>query len=119
MITHDLGIVAETCDNVAVMYAGEVIELGTTEQVFLSRERHPYTVGLFNSIPRLDDTSQRLHPIDGLMPDPTDLPQGCPFAPRCEFCMERCKTEKPKPFVRDGHMIRCNLFHEAEEGERP
>ena len=76
MITHDLGIVAQTCDLVAVMYAGEIIEYGTVEQVFTGDKHHPYTVGLFNSIPNLELDERRLHPIDGMMPDPTNLPEG-------------------------------------------
>ena len=115
MITHDLGIVAQTCDDVAVMYAGEIIEMGTLDQVFNAAEHHPYTVGLFASIPRLDDDSERLHPIDGLMPDPTKLPKGCPFAPRCKHCTEKCETEKPAVYNREGHMIRCNLFSCEQE----
>ena len=83
MITHDLGIVAQTCDKVAVMYAGEVIEYGTVEDIFTGDRHHPYTVGLFNSIPNLEKDEKRLHPIDGMMPDPTDLPEGCAFSPRC------------------------------------
>ena len=110
MITHDLGIVAQTCDDVAVMYAGEIIEKGTADQVFNNKEHHPYTVGLFASIPRLNDDSPRLQPIDGLMPDPTKLPAGCSFAPRCKHCTAACEKEKPYVYNNNGHMIRCNLF---------
>ena len=115
MITHDLGIVAQTCDKVAVMYAGEIIEIGTADQVFNAQRHHPYTVGLFNSIPRLDDTSERLHPIDGLMPDPTKLPAGCAFAPRCPHCTPECEAKKSSVYQCDGHMIRCNLFAGQED----
>lgn len=115
MITHDLGIVAQTCDDVAVMYAGEIIEMGTADQVFNDKEHHPYTTGLFNSIPRLDDESRRLQPIDGLMPDPTQLPKGCSFAPRCPHCTEACEREKPAVFNKDNHMIRCILFGGEQE----
>ena len=83
MITHDLGIVAQTCDNVAVMYAGEIIEIGTAEDIFNGKNHHPYTEGLFGSIPRLNTRVKRLTPIDGLMPDPTVCEPGCKFAPRC------------------------------------
>lgn len=83
MITHDLGIVAQTCDKVAVMYAGEIIEYGTVEDIFTGDAHHPYTEGLFGSSPSLEGDEERLHPIDGMMPDPTDLPKGCYFSPRC------------------------------------
>ena len=91
MITHDLGIVAQTCDNVAVMYAGEIIEMGSAEDIFTCPIHHPYTDGLFGSLPNLKEKTDRLHPIAGLMPDPTNLPKGCKFAPRCDKCMEICK----------------------------
>ena len=117
MITHDLGIVAETCDNVAVMYAGEFIEQGTLEDIFGSDKRHPYTVGLFGSIPDLDHKTERLSPINGLMPDPTNLPAGCKFSPRCPHCMEICRKKCPdQTFVSDTHSIRCFLF-DGKEGE--
>ena len=82
LITHDLGIVVEMCDKVAIMYAGEIVESGSVEQIY-STPLHPYTQGLFNSVPSLDDDKHRLTPIDGLMPDPTNLPAGCHFHPRC------------------------------------
>jgi peptide/nickel transport system ATP-binding protein len=111
MITHDLGIVARTCDKVAIMYAGEIVEQGTVRDIFLNENHHPYTVGLFGSIPDLERETARLTPIDGLMPDPVALPSGCKFHPRCGQCMEICKTETPKP-RRDGtHQIACHLFH--------
>ena len=111
MITHDLGIVAEPCDKVAVMYAGELIEYGTVEDIFGGTRHHPYTVGLFGSIPDLEEKSRRLHPIDGLMPDPTDLPKGCNFSPRCPSCTERCRAEKPGETAFSAtHRVRCFLF---------
>ena len=110
MITHDLGIVAQTCDKVAVMYAGEIIEQGTLEDIFTGDKHHPYTVGLFGAIPNISDESERLKPIDGLMPDPTDLPIGCSFFPRCPHCMERCKAEKAAIYVNGTHSICCHLF---------
>jgi peptide/nickel transport system ATP-binding protein len=110
MITHDLGVVAETCDKVAIMYAGEVVEYGSLAQIFQGDKHHPYTVGLFGSIPKLTGDDRRLHPIEGLMPDPTLQPPGCPFAPRCTKCMERCKQEKPQVFEKDGHQFRCHLY---------
>ena len=110
MITHDLGIVAETCDSVAVMYAGEIVEYGTTKQVFTGEVHHPYTEGLFGAIPSLEEEPDRLHPIDGLMPDPTDLPQGCAFSPRCPYCTDLCREQKPRDQVRDGHRVRCHRY---------
>ena len=114
MITHDLGIVAQTCDKVAVMYAGEFIEYGTVEDIFGSGKRHPYTVGLFGSIPDLDEKTDRLAPIDGLMPDPTNLPVGCKFSPRCPHCMDICRKKCPDSFqLSDSHTIKCFLFEEG------
>ena len=116
MITHDLGIVAETCDSVAVMYAGEIVEMGTVEALFEGNTHHPYTEGLFGSIPRLDVETERLRPIDGMIADPSDLPGGCSFHPRCPYCTERCKTEHPQAHLdARGHMIRCHRFD--KEGE--
>lgn len=110
LITHDLGVVAEFCDYVAIMYAGEIVEMGTAEDIYESEKHHPYTVGLFNSIPNLETDTNRLSPIDGLMPDPTNLPSGCKFHPRCPECMETCKTEIPKDYESNGHIIKCHLF---------
>ncbi len=115
LITHDLGVIAEMCDDVAVMYAGEIIEKGTVEDIFEdSAFRHPYTEGLFGSVPQLDDKAPRLKPIHGLMPDPSQLPEGCKFNPRCEKCMEICKTTKPPVIQKGTHMVRCHLFAEKE-----
>ena len=116
IITHDLGIVAQTCDTVAVVYAGEVIESGTFDDFFLQdQRRHPYTKGLFGSIPDIHSRAKRLTPIEGLMPDPTNLPEGCRFHPRCPHCTERCKTEHPGEHIKDGHMVRCHLY-DREDG---
>lgn len=115
MITHDLGIVAQTCDLVAVMYAGEVIEYGTVEQVFTGDKHHPYTVGLFNSIPNLELDEKRLHPIDGMMPDPTDLPAGCAFSPRCPHATDRCRSCHPGNYEVDGLTIKCFLYDGKKE----
>ena len=109
MITHDLGVVAETCDKVGIMYAGEIVEYGTLEQIFTGDQHHPYTVGLFGSIPNLKENARRLHPIEGLMPDPSNLPEGCSFAPRCKHCMEQCRKQKPQTWEKDGHLVRCHL----------
>lgn len=107
LITHDLGVVAQVCDKVAIMYAGEVVEAGTLRDVYLS-PKHPYTHGLFGSIPSLDEEATRLKPIQGLMPDPTDLPSGCKFHPRCPHATELCATQVPKVTeVAPGHKVRC------------
>ena len=117
MITHDLGIVAQTCDNVAVMYAGKFIEVGTSEEIFLGDNHHPYTVGLFGSIPNLREKADRLNPIPGLMPDPTEEIVGCSFAPRCPKAMDICKTNIPTPIEMEGtHKIACPLFDTKEKG---
>lgn len=95
MITHDLGIVAEVCDTVAVMYAGRIVEHGTLEDVF-NHTLHPYTEGLFNSLPNIKNRTAMLKPIKGLMPDPTDLPKGCAFAPRCDYATPACFERQPE-----------------------
>ncbi len=110
MITHDLGIIAQTCDKVAVMYAGEFIESGTLEDIFTGKDHHPYTTGLFGSIPNMNVKTSRLNPIPGLMPDPTALPQGCYFAPRCPHCMDICQKVHPEDFINGTHRIKCHLF---------
>ena len=107
MITHDLGVVAEVCDDVAVVYAGEVIEYGTREDVF-DHPAHPYTRGLFGAIPDLNTHVKRLSPIEGLPPDPSDLPQGCNFSPRCPYATDECcKGEIKAVEVAQGHTCRC------------
>ena len=119
MITHDLGIVAEICDKVSVVYAGRVIEHGTLEDIF-ENTRHPYTEGLFNSLPNLEDRQAQLKPIKGLMPDPSNLPKGCAFCPRCDYAMEICKTEKPKRVYRnETHYVECHLYNKdnIQEGK--
>ena len=118
IITHDLGVVAETCDKVAVMYAGEIVEAGTAEDIFNGAVHHPYTIGLFNAIPNLDEKTERLNPIDGLMPDPTNLPEGCKFGPRCPRCMESCKSGSPFVYEENGHRILCNLFQKEVDDEK-
>lgn len=115
MITHDLGIVAEVCDKVAIMYAGNVIEYTTKDELFTT-PKHPYTIGLFNSIPDIESDVKRLKPIKGIMPDPTDLPPGCPFHPRCEKAMPICSQRVPKNTeVTPGHFVKCLLFEEGVE----
>ncbi len=110
LITHDLGVVAQICDSVAIMYAGEIIEQGRVEDIFEDENHHPYTIGLFGSIPDMTKKTRRLSPIDGLMPDPTALPVGCSFAQRCPKCMDICKTTSPKIHKEGTHSIKCHLY---------
>ena len=113
MITHDLGIIAEVCDEVSVVYAGQIVEHGTLEDVF-ERTLHPYTEGLFGSLPNIEERRHRLQPIPGLMPDPTDLPKGCCFAPRCKYCTEACTKARPEmKWVSDTHYVRCSRYDET------
>ena len=119
MITHDLGIVAKICDEVAVMYAGEIIESGTVFDIYTSKRRHPYTQGLFDSIPSLSSRAARLQPIQGLMPDPSNLPKGCFFAPRCKHCMEICTREHPKRVNEGTHTLLCHLFSDSSPVQKP
>lgn len=109
LITHDLGVVAEICDKVAIMYAGEIIESGSAEDIF-DRAAHPYTIGLLGSIPDLDTKVKRLKPIPGLMPDPTALPSGCRFHPRCPKATETCSTMSPGIAGNNSHKVKCILF---------
>ena len=116
LITHDLGVVAEVCEDVAVMYAGRIVEQGTADDVF-NHTRHPYTEGLFDSLPNLKQRGEELVPIRGLMPDPSDLPPGCAFAPRCPYATERCSREVPKLRPAEGspeHMVACCAYDNAE-----
>ncbi len=116
LITHDFGVVAETCDDVAVVYAGQIVEMGTKEDIFL-HTAHPYTKGLFGSIPHIDSNVDRLSPINGLPPDPTNLPKGCYFSPRCPYATEACKSGEPIELteIRPGHFCRCCNYKKEEE----
>ena len=115
LITHDLGVVMDVCDKVDVMYAGSIVERGTVDQVF-EAPKHPYTQGLFKSIPDLDVETDRLEPIPGMMPDPSNLPAGCAFAPRCSHCKKICQTQNPPSVqIEDGHYVSCFLFTPEEE----
>jgi peptide/nickel transport system ATP-binding protein len=108
MITHDLGVVAKTCDSVAVMYAGEIVEYGSAADIFnTALDHHPYTIGLFRAIPNLKNSSRRLLPIEGLMPDPTNLPPGCKFHPRCPDVTDECRVNRPPLRDSGGHRIFC------------
>lgn len=109
MITHDLGIVADICDEVAVMYSGNIVEKGTLEDVF-NRTKHPYTEGLFNSLPNINDRKAMLTPIKGLMPDPTNIPKGCPFHPRCPYMDEDCTKPQTVKAISDTHYVRCSAY---------
>ena len=114
LITHDLGVVAEMCDEVAIIYAGEIVESGSLEQIF-ERPTHPYTLGLFGALPKLNENVEWLSPIEGLPPDPTDLPDGCRFHPRCKYADERCRSCAPVLCETEpGHLCRC--LHIDEEG---
>ena len=109
LITHDLGVVAHNCDYVAIIYAGTLMEYGALREIFKSPQ-HPYTIGLFGSIPSLDRKADRLLPIPGLMPDPTNLPPGCPFSERCPHSAEVCSREVPALVQLGGeHVVRCVL----------
>ncbi|MBU9737061.1 ABC transporter ATP-binding protein [Diplocloster agilis] len=108
LITHDLGVVAQNCDDVSVIYAGEIVESGTKEDIF-DHPSHPYTIGLFDALPKLDSGASRLKPIVGLPPNPTDLPTGCRFHPRCPLATEACGQGKvPMKELTSGHFCRCN-----------
>ena len=117
LITHDLGVVVEICDKVAIMYAGEIVEYGSLEQIY-DQTAHPYTKGLFGSIPDIEAKTSRLKPIPGLMPDPSNLPEGCSFEPRCERSCQRCKEENP-PLIEigNGHFVKCHNYGKVSEGE--
>ena len=111
-VTHDLGIVAEICDEVAVMYAGRIIERGTLVDVF-NHTKHPYTEGLFNSLPNIEDRKSELKPISGLMPDPTKLPVGCAFAPRCPYARPECiDTPQTERYFSDTHRVMCSAYND-------
>ncbi len=116
LITHDLGVIAQTCDNVAVIYAGEIVEYAEKTELF-DHPRHPYTKGLFASLPSMNKEEKRLKPIPGMPPDPTNLPEGCAFHPRCPYAEKRCKTEKiPMAEAKEGHYCRC-IRYEKETQE--
>jgi len=110
MITHDLGIVADICDNVAIIYAGKIVEYAEKRELF-KNPKHPYTVGLFNSLPDIKTEAESLKPIKGLMPDPRSLPAGCPFHPRCDKAMPECSEKAPENIkLGENHNVRCLLY---------
>ena len=115
MITHDLGIISEVCDNVAIVYAGEIVEYGSLKDIY-ENPQHPYTNGLFGSLPDIDKDVEFLSPIEGLMPDPADLPKGCKFNPRCKYACEGCSQMTPAFTESEpGHFVRCLIY----EGKIP
>ena len=114
LITHDLGVVAKICDKVAVVYAGEIIESGTLKDIYTDK-RHPYTIGLFESLPDIENDAATLKVIQGSVPDPSNLPEGCKFNPRCPYATEACRSGDIKPVkISDTHMVRCNRFSDTE-----
>ena len=116
LITHDLGVIAQTCETVAVIYAGSIVESGTKEDIF-DHPTHPYTIGLFDSLPNMTAEGEKLKPIAGMPPDPTNLPAGCPFAPRCPFATEKCHQQKPEAAeLSPGHWCAC--FNKTTPGTR-
>ena len=113
-ITHDLGVVAEVCDDVAVMYCGRVVERGDVKTIF-ANPSHPYTKGLLGSIPRLGDAGKELKSIPGNVPNPKYMPKGCKFAPRCPYASEKCREEEPGFFqIEEGHISRCWLCESGQ-----
>ena len=112
LITHDLGVVADVCDRVAVMYAGRIVENGTADEVF-NHTLHPYTEGLFNSLPNLRKRGEELIPIRGMMPDPMELPGGCAFAPRCPYVMSKCEKIIPVIKSHGSHRVACLAYEDS------
>ncbi len=120
LITHDLGVVAEVCDRVVVMYAGQVVETGTVDEIFAD-PRHPYTQGLLASLPELGGRDRELHPIPGVVPSPVSWPEACRFKERCPFAWERCHRGMPELLTvggKAGRSARCWLLDEAESDSR-
>lgn len=114
LITHDLGVVAEIADKVAVMYAGKIVEKGTVNELF-ENPLHPYTEGLLRSIPKMDIEEEKLFMIPGVVPNPLNMPKGCAFSTRCSSCMEICKMKEPELIKRDGREVRCFLHSHGKE----
>ena len=114
LITHDLSVVAETCDEVAIIYAGQIMEYGSKMQIF-DHPSHPYTLGLFGAVPDMNEDEEWLHPIEGMLPDPTNLPPGCPFAPRCNRASSECSANVNFRETEDGHLCKCNHMKEGDK----
>ncbi|MGL4676530.1 MAG: ABC transporter ATP-binding protein [Brevinema sp.] len=117
LISHDLGVVAQVCDHVAIMYAGQIIENGSVQDIF-RRTKHPYTEGLFGSIPNLINSVERLNPIKGLTPDPIALPSGCVFHPRCPYATDICAVQKPKEtLIQEEHIVECLIYEDLVQAK--
>ncbi|MBC8060180.1 MAG: ABC transporter ATP-binding protein [Clostridiaceae bacterium] len=116
LITHDLGVVAETADKVVVMYCGKIVEKSTSLELF-AKPLHPYTEGLLNSIPKVDEKVDQLFMIPGMVPNPLNMPKGCSFSDRCSKCMAICKEEKPELVEYEGRKVRCFLYNKKQEGQ--
>jgi peptide/nickel transport system ATP-binding protein len=112
LVTHDMGVIAETADRVAVMYAGRIVEIGPVREV-VQHPLHPYAKGLMGAIPSLKGDTHRLTQIPGSMPRLSAIPPGCPFNPRCPFVFDRCRVERPEPIARDMHPVACHLYDAA------
>jgi peptide/nickel transport system ATP-binding protein len=118
IITHDLGVVAETCKQVAVMYCGNIVEFADAHSLF-GNPKHPYTAGLFNSLPRPDTDKEELEAIDGMVPNPADLPPGCRFAPRCPYAEDICREKLPPlKNLEGGRLVRCWIYLNAMKGRK-
>jgi len=117
LITHDLGVVAEVCDRVVVMYAGRVVEEAKTEELF-EDPRHPYTRGLIDSIPKIGSNQKKLYTIPGTVPNPTEMPKGCKFAPRCSYAMNQCFEQEPGLIAIENRTSRCWLEADVKKIER-
>jgi oligopeptide/dipeptide ABC transporter ATP-binding protein len=114
LITHDLGVVAQMASHVLVMYSGKIVESASAIEIF-HNPKHPYTMGLLESIPNLDEDRPRLNSIEGVVPSPFELPMGCYFAPRCKHVMDRCLVEQPEDYtVGDNHITKCFLYSQKE-----
>ena len=110
IITHDLGVIAEMADEVAVMYAGDIVEKAKTRELFAD-PKHPYTIGLMNSIPDIDDENERLNTLEGLVPSLYEMPAGCRFAPRCQFACEECQKQRIHlTDLENGRQVRCRRY---------
>jgi oligopeptide/dipeptide ABC transporter ATP-binding protein len=116
LITHDLGVVSEAADRVIVMYCGKIVEEADVKKLFTS-PIHPYTIGLLNSIPKLEDECERLYMIKGMVPNPMNMPKGCAFSDRCDRCMEICREHMPALTEKEGAKVRCFLYSDKVEAD--
>jgi peptide/nickel transport system ATP-binding protein len=116
LITHDMGVIAETCDRVAVMYAGRLVEVGPVHEV-IKNAKHPYTHGLMGAIPNIGHDVDELTQIDGSMPRLTEIPPGCAFNPRCPQAMDNCRERRPDLMTKDQSQVACLLFEEEAGGD--